>query len=172
MAVYSPTGVASSRNRNAIWCDAIADIHNPTVAELTSELASLDISCWLNSDWDGPSASQNKETDERWCGNKYESMGDVEWSMGDLVYVDDPQATDSQGTGRARLILTEGKRGYIVMRLGVNMDTPIAARQKVDIYSVQLGAGVPAATAKNEPLRRTQAVAVIGNVAQGVTVVA
>ena len=172
MAVYSPRGVSSSRNRNTIWADAIADIHSPTVAELTSTLTTLDISCWLNADWDGPSASQNKETDERWCGNKFETMGDVEWSMGDLVYVDDPQATDTQGTGRARVMLTEGKVGFIVMRLGVHMDTPIQAGQKVDIYSVQLGAGVPAATAKNEPLRRNQAVAVIGEVAQGVTIAA
>ena len=172
MAVYSPRGVASSRNRNVLWVDAIANINAPTVAELTSALASIDISCYLNSDWDGPNADQAKETDERWCGNKFETMGDVEWSMADLVYVDDPQATDSQGTGRARAFLSEGKIGFIVMRLGVGMDTPFQAGQKVDIYSCQLGAGVPAATAKNEPIRRKQAVAVIGEVAQGVTIAA
>ena len=108
MAIYNPAGVASARNRNAIWVDAIANEQAPKLTEVTSLTASLDISCWLNVDWDGFSAEQNKEADERWCGTKFESMGDVEYTVGDLVYVVDPQATTSDGTARASAILTEG----------------------------------------------------------------
>ena len=113
MAIYNPAGVASARNRNAIWVDAIANEQAPKLTEVTSLTASLDISCWLNVDWDGFSAEQNKEADERWCGTKFESMGDVEYTVGDLVYVVDPQATTSDGTARAAAILTEGKRGFL-----------------------------------------------------------
>lgn len=171
MAIYSPAGVASSRNRNAIWVDAIAVPSAPTVAELTSSTAALDISCWLNADWEAFSASQSKESDERWCGNKFESMGEVEYTVGDLEYVVDPQAVDTQGTARASAFLTEGKRGYLVIRRGKNMDSPITAGDKVDVLTCQLGAPVPAATGRNEPLRDRQAVAVVGDVQRSVAVV-
>ena len=172
MAIYSPAGVSSSRNRNAIWADAIADVEAPKVSELTSALAALDISCWLNVDWEGFSAEQTKESDERWCGNKFESMGEVEYTVGDLVYVVDPQATATDGTARASAFLTEGKRGFLAIRRGKSMDAPIVAGDKVDILACQLGAPVPDRTGKNEPLRDRQAVAVIGQVARNVTVVA
>ena len=172
MAIYSPAGVPSSKNRNAIWVDAIAVPESPTVAELTSSTAALDISCWLNSDWESFSATQNKETDERWCGNKFESMGDVEYTVGDLVYVVDPQATDTTGTGRASAFLTEGKRGWLVIRRGKNMDLPVIAGDKVDLLFCHLGAPVPDQTGKNEPLRDRQAVAVVGNVLRGISVAA
>ena len=171
MAVLSPAGVPSSRNRNIIWVDAIADINAPKVTELTSALASLDFSCWLNADWDGPGAEQSKDTDERWCGNKFETMGDVEYSMAELVYVVDPQATTSDGTARAAAILTEGKRGFLVIRRGKGMDLPLAVGDKVDVLACQLGAPVPDRTGKNEPLRDRQAVAVIGSVARNVALV-
>lgn len=172
MAVLSPAGVPSSRNRNIIWVDAIADINAPKVTELTSALASLDFSCWLNADWDGPGAEQSKDTDERWCGNKFETMGDVEYSMAELVYVVDPQATDQQGTNRAKVMLANGKRGFMVMRRGKDMNATPAAGDKVDIYTVQLGVSMPASTASNEPLKNRQAVAVVGEVKLDVTVVA
>lgn len=172
MAIYSPAGVASARNRNAIWVDAIADPNSPKVAELTSATASLDISCWLNVDWDGFSAEQNKEADERWCGTKFESMGDVEYTVGDLVYVVDPQSTATDGTARAAAILTEGKRGFLAIRRGKAMDSPVVAGDKFDILACQLGAPVPDKTGKNEPLRDRQAVAVIGTVARNVAAVA
>lgn len=172
MAVISPAGVPSSRNRNIIWVDAIANVNSPTVAELTSTTATLDFSCWLNADWDGPGAEQAKDTDERWCGNKFESMGDVTYTMAELVYVVDPQAMDTQGTNRITAILTEGKRGFMVMRRGKSMNSAIAAGDKVDIYTVQLGVPVAAQTASNEPLKNRQAVAVVGEVKQNVTVAA
>ena len=172
MAVISPAGVSTSRNRNILWVDAIADLKAPTVAELTSALASLDFSCWLNSDWDGPSGEQSKETDERWCGNKFENMGDIEYSVAELVYIVDPQAIDQQGVNRIRAILTEGKRGYLVMRRGKNMDAPIAAGDVIDIYTVELGKPMPFPTASNEKLKDRQAVAVTGQVETNVKVVA
>lgn len=172
MAIYSPSGVSSSRNRNAIWVDALADVNAPKSAELTSTTAALDISCWLNSDWEGFSAEQSKESDERWCGNKFESMGEVEYTVGDLEYVVDPQSAQSTGTGRASAFLTEGKRGFLVIRRGKSMDAPIVAGDKVDILACQLGAPVPAKTGKNEPLRDRQAVAVVGQVARNVAVAA
>lgn len=172
MPVYSPAGVPSSRNRNVIWADAIADITSPKVSELSSTTTSIDFSCWLNADWDGPGAEQSKDTDERWCGNKFETMGDVEWTMGDLQYVVDPQSTDTQGTNRLAAFLAEGKRGYLVMRRGKSMDAPVAAGDVVDIYTCHLGASVPASTASNEPLKNNQSVAVVGEVKQNVTVAA
>ena len=172
MAIYNPAGVASARNRNAIWVDAIANEQAPKLTEVTSLTASLDISCWLNVDWDGFSAEQNKEADERWCGTKFESMGDVEYTVGDLVYVVDPQATTSAGTTRTSAILTEGKRGFLVIRRGKGMDLPLAVGDKVDVLACQLGAPVPDRTGKNEPLRDRQAVAVIGSVARNVALVA
>lgn len=172
MAVYNPSGVASARNRNAWWVDAIADVQVPKLTEVTSAVAALDISCWLNVDWEGFSATQNKEADERWCGTKFESMGDVEYTVGDLVYVVDPQATTTTGTAQASAILTEGKRGFLVIRRGKGMDTALAVGDKVDVLACQLGAAVPDQTGKNEPLRDRQAVAVIGTVARNVAMVA
>lgn len=99
-------------------------------------------------------------------------MGDVEYTVGDLVYVVDPQATTSDGTARAAAILTEGKRGFLVIRRGKGMDLPLAVGDKVDVLACQLGAPVPDRTGKNEPLRDRQAVAVIGSVARNVALVA
>lgn len=172
MAVIAPAGVSTSQRRNIIWVDAIADIDAPTVAELTSPTTSIDFSCWLNADWDGPSGEQSKETDERWCGKKFESMGDIEYSVAELVYVVDPQATDQQGANRLSAFLSEGKRGFIVMRRGKLMDQAVAAGDKVDIYSVELGKAMPFPTASNEKLKDRQAIAVTGDVRTNVTVAA
>ena len=172
MPVISPAGIATARRRNLIWVDVIADIKAPTVAELTSATTSLDISCYLDADWDGPAGEQSKETDERWCGNKFENMGDIEYTVSNLRYVVDPQATDVQGINRIRAFLSEGKVGYLVMRRGKLMDDPIVAGDYVDIYSVELGKSMPAATASNEKLKNVQAVAVTGQVETDIRVVA
>lgn len=172
MAVYAPAGVPTSGNRNVWWVDAIADTASPKVTELTSTTTAIDFSCFLPADWDGPSAEQDKDTDERWCGKKFEQMGDVTYTISELQYVVDPQAVDQQGTNRLMAFLTPNKRGYLVMRRGKSMDAPVVAGDKVDVYTVQLGVSIAMPTPSNESLKNRQGIAVVGDVQTNVAVAA
>lgn len=171
MPVLQPAGVASWKHQNVWWADAIANPQAPSLTEVTSQTAALDLSCFIDASWESFSADQSKESDERWCGVKFESLSDVEYTVGDMIYVVDPQNPESD-TNRAAAILTEGKRGFLVFRRGKHMDTALAVGDYVDVLAVQLGTATPQQAEKGAPLKARQTVAVVGSVARNVKMAA
>lgn len=171
MAVLQPAGIASWKHQNVWWADAIADVQAPTLAEVTSQTAAIDLSCFIDAAWGAFSAEQGKESDERWCGVKFESLSEVEYTIDDLIYVTDPQNPTSD-TGRASVMLAEGKRGFLIFRRGIHMDTPLKVGDVVDILAAQLGAATPEKAEKGAPIKNRQTVAVVGAVARGVKIAA
>ena len=171
MAVLQPAGVASWKHQNVWFTTTIANVKAPSLVEVLSPTAGLDLSCFIDAAWGAFSAEQGKEADERWCGVKFESLSEVEYTVDELVYVTDPQNPLSD-TSRASAILAEGQRGFLVFRRGVHMDTELKVGDVVDILAVQLGAATPEKAEKGAPIKNRQTVAVVGSVARDVKMAA
>lgn len=130
---------------------AIADISAPTVAEVTAATA-LDISCYLFDSSTRPGQSTNLVTKERRiCDTKqFQQVGDTNPSGGEITYALDPQAASGSDGKKAWEALVDGGTGYLVRRLGVDVDTDFTTGQFVDVFPVEFGPSMPTTVGDGE----------------------
>ena len=141
MPVISPAGVKAQGNVKLQWVATIADINNPTVAEITAGTA-LDISCFMAAEGWAPSIDAAKGTSTRRLCSKqlYEQFGNTTYSLADLSYVYNPQGAAASDAMKAYEKLVPGTSGYFVVRLGLDAVTvDWAATQFVSVWPVTLG---------------------------------
>lgn len=167
-----PPAVNADGFQTVWWADAIANVSAPSITEITSAVASLDLSCYLDKEWELYSSEQEESTDERFCSKEtFSTPGVSKYTVGDLLYVVDPQNPQSL-TSRASQILVGNKRGFLVIRRGKDQQIPAAVGDVVDVIPVQLGMPSPERAEKNGNLKDRTKVYVIGNVARNVKLVA
>lgn len=137
MTVVFPDGVDAQGNAALWFLPAISNLTTgPTVAEFT---AGVNLSCAI--DGFAPTSDQTTTTDLRYCSTQtYEQPGRVTVSIDAISYVYDPQAPTNATTYKHYNTLKQGTKGYLVNRLGVGVNTAIAAAQVVDVYPVVAGA--------------------------------
>jgi len=125
-------------NVKAVLVPAIADVKNPTVAELTGA-GVIDISCYLTGDGLAISVDQQTVSDERLCSTStFEKRGRKTHSV-DVTYIDNTNSVANADQNEAREALEEGSHHYLVTRRNVAYETAIAAAQKVRVYPVEAG---------------------------------
>lgn len=140
MSVTFPEGVEGEGTIKIVAVPAVADLDAPTVAELTAGTA-VDLSCYVTSDGFQPTSEQESRTDRRLCSTQVLAVpGSITYTVGDLVYIYDPQAAAADPENEAYEYLAPGASRYIVVRWGLAYDTAFASGQKVDVYPVTMGA--------------------------------
>jgi hypothetical protein len=171
VALNIPTGVTSNGTVQVHWVPTLADPNNPSAAEVTGASA-LDISCYLTADGLSLSADETTTTNRRLCSKQeYTIGGTITWSIGALRYVWDPQGLYAD-THDAYDALSGNPTGFLVVRWGKDAETPLAAGDVVDVFSVTLGEQVPQTPEANSELYVTQVPKVTGSVYRDVTVAA
>lgn len=122
----------------------IADINAPTVTAVNGASA-LDISCYLFDDFGRPSQSTNVVTKKRRvCDTvQYQQIGVTTYGSGELQYSVDPQAAAASNGKKAWEKFPAGTTGFLVRRLGLDVNTDFAAGQFVDVFPVELGPPMP-----------------------------
>lgn len=134
------------------FVDQIADIKNPTVAELTAADA-LDLSYWMPSDGWKLTHSQDMIDDDREGSPTVGQIpGQEKYTDGSMQLLDNlnVKVADNAEDNSAIERLTRGVQGYIVRRRGLDTDAAYAAGQIVSVYKVTIGIKTPVAHAANQ----------------------
>jgi hypothetical protein len=175
MPLTIPPGVDANGRRNAIFVPT----DTLSVATLTGATA-VELMCYLTKGTFGVSSDTQRGTDERECTLvAAEVMGNTTYSMNDLEYVWEPQdLTGSSATNKALNLLgprSGGATGFIIVRYGVQQDTPLTVGDLVDKMPVTLGPQIPKSVDGSNPaekLKITQAVVIRQGAVFGVPLVA
>ena len=174
-APINPTGVGVQGNYKVVWVETLTNPDNPSLAEINGA-TSLDVSYYLYAEGWVPGVNSNRVTAPRRLASRksQERFGTTTETLGDLVYVVDPQAAAGSDGKKAFEALTEGSTGYFVERPGSDADADVAVGEFVNVYPVELGAQVITGDTTDEAseFQVTQPVSVTGNRRQLVTVAA
>lgn len=164
-APIRPAASKAFQREKWVFVPTIADIAEPTVTEVTAGTV-LDISCYLFASTAKPSQSTNLVTAERrLCdGADYQQVGTTTYSGGEMTAAFDPQAAALSDGKKAYEKFPAGTTGYLVRRLGINVQTDLAATQFVDVFPVEFGPGMPMPSSDGEEQEAviTQSFAVTG----------
>lgn len=170
MTVTFPDGIDAQGNAALWFLPAIGNTTTgPTLAEFT---AGVNLSCAIDG-FSAPS-EQASTNDIRYCSTQqFETPGRVTTTIDPINYVYDPQDPDNATEYKHYSTLVAGLTGYLVNRLGVNVNTAPVAAQVVDLYPVT--AGVQArmaidASAEGSKIKVTQKFFVTGPVKYDVPV--
>lgn len=123
-----------------LFVAALANAASPKVTELAGS-GTIDMSCYFYGDTARPTLSQSGVTSPvRICDTQqYQSLGSAQWTGGNAMYAVDPQATTGADGKKALAALPNGTTGFLVKRVGINVNTDFAIGDFVSVYPIQLG---------------------------------
>ena len=150
----APIRIASTKafqREKWVYVPTIANINAPTAAEVTAGTV-LDISCYLFDSTGRPQQNTNRVTlDRRICdGAQYEQIGTSTYTGGEMLYAVNPQAAALSDGKKAWEKFPAGTTGYLVRRLGMDVNTDLAAGQFVDVFPVEFGPQMPTTAGQGE----------------------
>lgn len=150
-APIRPASSKAFKREKWVFAPTLADINAPKVTETTGA-SSLDISCYLFDSSARPTGSTNLvEKERRICdGATYQQVGSTTYTGGEMVAAMDPQAVALSDGKKAWEKFPEGTTGYLVRRLGIDVNTDLAIGQFVDVFPVEFGAPMPGTTGDGE----------------------
>lgn len=174
-APINPTGVGVQGNTKVVWVESLTSLTSPSAAEINAA-TSLDVSYYLYEGGWAPGVNANRVSSPRRLASRTttERFGTTTETLGDLVYLVDPQAATGSNGKKAYEKFVEGATGYFVERPGKDADTDIVSGDKVTIYPVELGPQVITGDTTDEAseYQVVQPVSVTGTRRQLVTVAA
>jgi hypothetical protein len=133
------------------WVTTIADITEPTVAELN---AGVDISAYLTKDGLSTPTTQNNADNAALTDTFDAQIPGSEGGQIDLTCFRDDDDDDAWD------LFVRGTAGYLVVRRLVPFDDAWAAADKVEVYPATMHNPVSGQTATNEQVRFTSAMPV------------
>jgi len=152
VTVYVPEAVPALANVKLQAVLAMADPDTPSLATDINAATSLDLSQFLYADGWTPTLEQGKGQARRRLGSKTntERMNIPVEQIGNLQYVFDPQEADTEPVNDAYALLVPGTELYLVQRLGMDVDSPWAVGQFVNVHRVLLGERAEVAPVEDE----------------------
>lgn len=141
MPVDFPEALKSEGNISVTVVPAasITNTASPSLAAITSD--GVNASFYLYSGSAAATSTTNTGTAPRRLGSKdvFNEFGETTHAVGDLQYVYDPQAADTDAANKVKQVCVEGAQVYLVFRYGKDAETDLAAADKVNLWLVQLG---------------------------------
>ena len=150
-APIKPAATRAHGREKWVFVPTIANTSAPTVLEVTAASV-LDMSCYFYAETGRPTQTTNRVTrPKRVCDTvTYEQIGDTSYAGGDALYSFNPQAAAASDGKKAYEKFPEGTTGFMVRRLGIDVDTDLAAGQFVDVFPVEFGPAMPTTTGDAE----------------------
>ena len=142
MTLVYPEGTPTLGNTSVKGVLTIASLAAPSLATEINAVSSLDLSAHLYPEGWTPSGTTARGTARARLASKtvVEVFNRTTYTLGDLQYVYDPQAADSDPGNEAKELLAEGTQLYLVERIGLDAeDDAWAATQHVLIHHVEVG---------------------------------
>lgn len=153
MTIIYPEGTPTLGNTKVKAVVTIADLLAPKLATEINAVSSVDISCYLYPAGWAPSATTAKGSKPaRLCSkNDLQQFNRTAYEVGDLQYVYDPQGASTVDANKAKTLLVEGTKIYLVERLGLDAQTnAFAVAQKVTTHYLILGPQIPSGDRTDE----------------------
>lgn len=143
-APVRPASVKAFQREKWAFVPTMASQTAPTAAEVNAA-GSLDISCYLFESSGRPTRNTNLVTRaRRICdGALYQQVGQGTYQGGQLNYMLDPQAAPASAGRKAWDTMPGGTVGFLVRRLGIDVQTNFIATDKVDVFPVEFDAPMP-----------------------------
>lgn len=161
-----PISISADGSLKVAWVPTIADVENPTQAELTAGSV-IDLSCYLTAGGFTPNTDEQVITDDRLCSRQtFERPGRFTDTL-EVMYVHNP---DSAGNNVAYTTLAYLTSGYIVSRWGVDYETAFATGDIVDVIPAQAGIQRKSPPEANSVLKVAQKIFITGEVQRDVVV--
>lgn len=134
-----------------VYLAACASVNAPTAAEVGAGTI-LDISCMLFGSTGKPGQTTNRvKKAKRVCDTViYEQIGDTTYDGFDIHYALTHQGAALSDGVKAWEKFPAGTTGFLVRRLGVAVDTDLAAGQFVDVIPVEFGPAMPTVEGDDE----------------------
>lgn len=150
-APIRPASAKAYGREKWVFVPTVANIAAPTLTEINAG-AGLDISCYLFDSSTRPSQNTNLVTKERRvCDTKqFQQVGNTDPQGGEITYALDPQAAALSDGKKLWEKIGTGATGYLVRRLGVDVNTDFAAGQFVDVFPVEFGPSMPVRVGEGE----------------------
>lgn len=168
MTSPTPASVSTNGTVRAVFIASVADLNAPKLTEINA-VTSLDFSCYATGDGVAAETSEQNIEDARLCSKAlYEAPGDRTDTL-EITYVFNPKVPASD---EARLELTEGRKGFVLIRWAVDSDTVFAVGDIADLYPATLGAQRKNNPTRNSVHKITQKCFVTGAVHKDVVLVA
>lgn len=152
-APLKPTKVGSKKKDTWWFVPAIANIAGPTKTEIDA-VGAQNITCYLLTDQGGASSTATKVSlPQLLCEDQTSEVTDtVNVTLSDLVSVFNPQAAAGSTDKKTwELFGADGASGYLVRRQGVlnDVESTVTVGEFVDVFKVDVNAGVPDKTAND-----------------------
>jgi hypothetical protein len=170
-ALYEPVGLPALAKGGIFYFSTIANLTAPKVSEAT-----LNLTCVPDAGWE-PTYEQTAGSKMKYCSDsEFEVPGKGKWTGGTFTYEWDPQEPDDVVNYKHVTTLTEGSRGYLGQRLGLDKDVALAAGDVLALLiPVYWGKQVPVPidpSTDGQLLQLAQRYFITGRVLQNVAVVA
>lgn len=150
----APIRPASSKAFQREKWSFVATIANqaaPTATEVNAA-GSLDISCYLFTGSARPGQNVNLVSKERRIcdGATYQQIGTVTYEGGQMLAAFDPQAAALSNGKKAWEKFPAGTTGFLVRRMGIDVQTDFAVAQFVDVFPVEFAEPMPTTAGDGE----------------------
>ena len=137
MPTTVPPGFVADASLRVWFVTTLANPAAPTVAEINAG-TTVDATCYFTAGF-APDASVATITDDRLClAVVLEDKGVTTWMIADYEAIYDVQNAASI-SNKLYAATVENASGFYVARYGLNVDTAVAAAQKVDVFPVKMG---------------------------------
>lgn len=163
-----PASVGTNGTIRAVFVASLASQTAPKLTEVAA-VSSLDFSCYATGDGINRETNEQNVEDPRLCSKAvYEQPGDTTDTM-EITYVFNPT---SAGDDEAHLELTEGRKGFVILRYAVDSSAAWAIGNIVDVVPCTLGVQRKNNPTRNSVHKITQKCFVTGKVQRDVLMVA
>jgi hypothetical protein len=141
MVMVTPPGIKAEGKCKVAYVATLVSQTAPDIDEINAA-GSLDVSMFIKAGQFQPNKEQNRGDDRRLGSTQtFQTLGRVNPSVADLVYVANPQAAAADPNNRAMELFQAGVTGFFIVRWGLDVVTvDWAAGQKVDVWPIQFGA--------------------------------
>ncbi|ATO14689.1 hypothetical protein CO540_13325 [Micromonospora sp. WMMA2032] len=164
-----PVSVPTDGTMRVDFVTTIADLTAPKAATELGAVSSQELAGYITGDGWSPSGEQATVTDERLATTQtFEQPGRKTKSL-TVTYVHNP---DDAANNEAYLTLTEGVKGYLVVRWGVPRGQAWAAADIVDVWPITAGEPMKNYNGANSVHTVTQRLFVTGDVVTDAVVAA
>lgn len=139
MSIYEPEAVTVQGQVKVVFMTACADMDSP---DLSSEIGAVtSVEATMAMDQWNPTNNVNTGNAKARLGTRVQQPveGNVQRQPIALVYPYDPSHDDSHANNKLKAFLDENTVVFAFVRKGVDIDTPIAAGDRGEVWQIRCG---------------------------------
>ena len=150
MSIYEPEAVESQGFTKIMIVSAVANLAAAKLATEVNAAGSVEVTLTFNT-WN-PVRTPNTGTAPRRVGTRVQMPreGNMQYQAIPITYPDDPQAAPGDPSIKAKEALVEGTIKLVLVRKGIDAETPFTVGDKYEIWKCRCGAQIEGVSGDDE----------------------